>query len=555
MNYIALLVFICWGIIVSIINQGFCESNIFFIEKANKVGLTFQQINGSKVKEYIVEAKGAGVAVADVNEDGWDDIYFINGAYLTNANQNEIPQNQLFLNKQDGTFYDYTKESGLGDTGFGTAGYFADVDRDGDLDCYLTNFGPNQLYINNGKCEFTKIPNAGGAQNTGWSTGAAFADINDDGFLDLYVGQYANFTKEIADKMGKVAPYFGEMAFIGPAGYQPAKDNLFINNGDGTFRDETEKRGINQLSNGRAFTVHFTDLDNDADLDIYVANDTTGNHLYENTGKGYFSDVSLLAGVSLSENGDKQGGMGVAIQDIDQDMDLDIAVANYQGEYNILYRNEGDLLFTDVTFVTGMGKGSIPKVSFGMLVEDFNNDTWLDMFISAGHVYPIADRLKFLHGYPQENLFYLNTGEGHFQNISTQIGHVASLKGVSRGCATADFDHDGDLDIIINNLDDKPFYFENKSQCGNWLQVLVQDENGMPAFGAQVIATIGKQKLLSELYSGSSFLSQNSAVLHYGLGKNEEVDVLEIRWPDGKTLKKSKNQANKRIIIKKTQTE
>lgn len=539
-------------LLILIVNHPVLAQSPFqFIENAQERGLNFQQVNGTRHKEYIVEAKGAGVAVADVNGDGWDDIYLVNGQDWSEQPGEHQPRNQLFLNQGDGSFKDATEETGLGDTGFGTGAFFADVDRDGDLDCYLTNYGPNQLYINDGKGRFSPVPNAGGAQNEGWSTGAAFADINGDGFLDLYVAQYAYFSKERAEKKGKFSSIQGEMAFLGPSEFEPAQDNLFISNGDGTFRDETQKRGINAFSAGRAFSVCFTDLDNDGDLDLYVANDTSMNNLYENMGDGYFEDISLIAGVGLSENGEEQGGMGLAVQDIDGDLDLDIVVTNYQDEYIILYRNEGGMLFSDASYVTGVWEGSTNKVSFGVSLEDFDNDSWPDIFVANGHVYEIADRLPSMHGYPQESLFYWNKNKGIFSNISSQIGPASRLKGISRGCATADFDRDGDLDIVVNNLDGTPYFLENQSTERNWIQIVLQDERNMPAYGAKLTLETPERTQVTELYSSHSFLSQNSACLHFGLGGSDAVKRIVIRWPDGSITEKQDLNKNQRLVIGK----
>ncbi|MBZ0256567.1 CRTAC1 family protein [bacterium] len=513
-----------------------------FIENAQQRGIDFVQVNGSPQKDYIVEAKGAGVAVTDINQDGWDDVYFVNGADL-GPNDNRLPKNALYMNQGDGTFRNATEESGLGDTGFGCGAYFADVDNDGDLDCYLTNFGPNELYLNDGAGKFIQQKNAGGAQNTGWSTGAAFADVNGDGFLDLFVGQYAEFTVERSNKMGKLAPYQGEMMFIGPSGYKPANDNLFLNNGDGTFRDATTEWGINEYGPGRAFTSTFSDLDDDGDLDLYVSNDTTSNLLYENTG-GRFEEISILAGAGLSESGDEQGGMGLAIRDVDGDGRLDLAIANYQDEYNILYHNQGGMQFSDASFSSGIGVGTRDMVSFGMLLEDFNNDGWPDMHVSCGHVYPKADTIKHLFGYAQGNLFFINKGAGRFEDASKQIGPAAAFKGVSRGSAVADFDHDGDLDIVVNNLDNRPYFFENQSQTGNWIQIALQNEKGMPAYGTKLTLNSNNQTQIAELYSSASFLSQNSATLHFGLGNSTKIDKLIVRWPDGSQEEKTNLDAN-----------
>jgi len=528
------------------------SAQFHFVENAKERGIHFQQINGSPIKEYIVEAKGAGVSAIDVDGDGWDDIYLINGASIDGKPLNPQPRNQFFRNQGDGTFEDWTDRTGLGDTGFGTGGFFADVDNDGDLDCYVTNYGPNQLYLNDGNCHFTKVPNAGGAQNEGWTTGAAFADINGDGFPDLYIGNYAYFSPHLAEKFGKMGPFHGLPAFIGPSSYQPAKDNLFLNNGDGTFTDVSEERGIDAFEPGRSFTPFFTDLDNDGDLDLYMSDDTTYNHLYENLSDGFFEDISLIAGAALSENGVAQGGMGVAIADVDGDLDLDIAVCNYDGEYNILYRNEGNLQFVDAAYPSGVGQGTVRKVSFGMLLQDFDNDGWPDMHVACGHVYPVADQVPKLDGYAQKSLYFHNTGEGIFTDVSANVGPVANIKGVSRGSAAADFDHDGDLDIIVNNLDGEPFFLENQSPIANWLQLAVQNENGMPAYGARVILTTAERTQLQELYSSASFISQNSAALHFGLGKTTIVEQIEIRWPDGTKQTMNQVKGNQRIVVQKS---
>lgn len=537
-----------WPIAICfMVASGVVAGEIRFIENAQQRGIDFVQTNGSRQKDYIVEAKGAGVAVADVNHDGWDDIYFVNGADLNPNSDKEQPKNTLYINNGDGTFRDASKESGLDDPGFGCGAYFADVDNDGDLDCYLTNFGPNQLYLNNGAGRFSPQENAAGAQNSGWSTGAAFADVNRDGYLDLFVGQYAEFSVALADQKGKLAPYQGEMMFIGPSGYQPANDNLFLNNHDGTFRDVSRQWGVNEFGAGRAFTATFSDLDDDGDLDLYVANDTTTNLLYENTG-ARFEEISILAGAGLSESGDEQGGMGLAVRDVNGNGRFDLAIANYQDEYNILYENQGGLQFTDAAFSSGIGLHTRDSVSFGMLLEDFDNDGWPDMHVSCGHVYPKADSIKHLFGYAQANLVFHNQGGGRFADISKQAGTASALTGVSRGSAAADFDHDGDLDIVINNLDGRPFFLENQSECGNWLQVALHDERGMPAFGAKVAIDAGGREQVAELYSSASFLSQNSATLHFGCGEAKMIDRISVRWPDGSQETKLNIPVNQILI-------
>lgn len=530
------------------IHSGFCQ--IQFVENAKQRGIDFMQFNGSKTKEYIVEAKGAGVAVADVNQDGWDDLYFVNGSVIDGTPPDLPPQNQLYLNNQDGTFRNATAESGLGDEGFGCGAWFVDVDNDGDLDCYITNYGPNQLYLNDGSCRFSKTPNANGAQNNGWSTGSAFADINNDGFLDVFVGQYAEFSKELAEKKGKLAPFHHIMAFIGPSAYEPAADNLFLNQGDGSFRDVTTERGMLPFAKGRAFTALWTDLDNDQDLDLYVANDTTANHLYENNGSGNFNEMALIAGTALSEDGTEQGGMGASSRDMDHDMDADLFVTNYQNERNILYANQSNMQFLDATLTSGFGMGSAASVGFGLITEDFDNDGWVDAAIFNGHVYPQADAVPSLAGYAQANQFLLNQQNGVFTDVTAQLHDIAQLKGVSRGAAAGDFDRDGDMDIAVNNLDGEPFYFENVSPARQWLQVDIRNQHNMPDYGTKVIVTAGTHRQMQELLSSASFLSQNSAVLHFGLGDWKGDCEIKVIRPNEKTETHSSIKPNQRMILK-----
>ena len=523
---------------------------ILFDENAVARGITFVQTNGARQKEYIYEAKGAGLAVADVDRDGWDDIYFVNGTDPNHTGDEAPPRNQLYRNRGDGTFEDITEASGLGDTGFGTSAVFADYDGDGDLDCLVANYGPNVLYRNNGAGHFTDVTAESGIGSGVWNTGASFGDLDRDGDLDLYICAYAYCTPEIARKRGKMSGFYGMQAFIGPSSYEPEPDRLLINH-SGVFSDETKQRGINQEGCGRGFTPILTDMDNDGDLDIYVSNDSTPNHLYLNDGHGKFEEMGLLMGVAVDGNGKSQGSMGVAIADYDGNQSLDVFVNNYEHEKSLLYSNEGEFGFDDVGTSSGASSGTVMRVSFGALGEDLDNDMWPDLFIANGHVYPVADEITQCDGYAQPAQVLRNMGDGKFTDVSESCGPAFQRRSIGRGAAAGDFDRDGDVDIVVGNLDGRPFFFENRSPKRNYFQLALQNERGMPAVGARVWLTAGEFTMVRELYTGNSFLSQNSEVLHFGLGGQEQVDRLKIRWPDGSERTMERLPANQRLVVRK----
>lgn len=527
------------------------EAGIRFDERAEAAGLEFTQQSGSLKKDYIVEAKGAGVVMVDVNQDGYDDIYLVNARPRNLQPNSEAPANRLYINDQKGGFRDETESSGLGDDGHGLGAAFADIDNDGDMDAYVANFGPNQLYINQGDGRFLPAPGAGGAQCLGMSSGVAFGDVNGDGFLDLYVANYAEFDYAGADAMGTLGRFEGIPVFLGPSSFSPASDRLFINKGDGTFSDESDERGLNTFVVARSFTPALVDFDDDGDLDIFVSGDTTSNILYQNDGNGHFEDVSLIAGVGFNQNGLSQGCMGVAVNDGDGDGDMDIFVVNYQGETNVLYENLGNMTFQDSTIEWGLNQDGFDQVSFGVLWEDFDNDGDPDIHIANGHVYPAADQIPRLEGYAQRDLFFLNMNRSRYASLSFEEHAFLQQAAVSRGSACGDFDGDGDLDIVINNLDAKPFLLVNQSDSGNWLQLALLNEYGAPAFGATVEVKSGDFVQSRTLLSCSSFLSQSSAVIHFGFDGSDNPVQVKVKWPGGQVQMLDAVRLNQRISIRR----
>jgi hypothetical protein len=521
-----------------------------FKETAIFHGIDFVETSGSREKRYLFESKGAGVAVADVNGDGWDDIYFLNGGPDPARPNDPVPINCLYRNNGNGTFHDDTHRSGLGVPGYSTAAAFADYDNDGDVDCYVCNHGPNQLFQNDGTGAFTDVTSQSGTGDPRMSTASAFGDVDGDGDLDLFVCNYAHITAAIADRKGTWFNFSGHNAFLGPLSYDAEADVLYINNGNGTFSDETTSRGITPIAEGCGLGALFTDLDDDGDLDLFVGNDAAADCLYINDGTGYFEESALLAGLGLTDSGIALASMGIAAADFDCDNDIDLFVAGFEGEYNSLFQNNGEMNFADVTTLSHCGENSLLLVTFGAVAADFNNDFWPDIFTANGHVYPIVDLVPQCQGYALPSQLLLNHGKALFTDVSDKAGPDFTQKAVSRGAAVLDFDRDGDVDIIVNNLDGPAQLFENQSTPGNRLQIALQTETGAPAFGARVELTAEGRTQRQELHSSASFLSQNSAVLHFGLG-NASHPQITVHWPDGKIEVFNPAPANCRMILRR----
>lgn len=488
-------------------------------------------------KKYIVESMSGGVLLIDYDRDGWQDIYFTNAPTVEMALKGVKSRSALFRNNGDGTFTDVTDKAGIGYPGFAMGGAVGDINNDGWPDIYVTCLGGNVLYRNNGDGTFTDVTKAAGVSDGRWSTGAAFGDFNGDGSLDLLVANYVDF------KLGDL-PGFGSLPTCkfrgvdvqcGPRGLKGAGDSLFRNNGDGTFTDVSKQMGVSDSSGFYGMQAVWSDFGNRGKLDAYVANDSTPNFLYRNDG-AKFTDIGLESGTAVSGDGSEQGSMGIAVGDYLHNGRLSIFVTNFVDEYNTLYRNDGENNFTDVSFAAKVAQSSRPYVGWGTGFFDLDNDTWLDLLVVNGHVYPQMDQISSGLGYRQRKLLYLNQGDGTFCDASAQAGPALQEKRASRGAAFGDLDNDGNVDVVVGDLDGGPSILRNEGNAANhWITLELAAAKGSPlAIGARVKVTTGSIVQTDEIRSGGSYLSQNDLRLHFGLGKAAKADSIEIRWNSGK---------------------
>ncbi len=509
-----------------------------FADASEKAGLAFTHNAGTPEKDYIIEANGSGVALFDYDNDEDLDIYLVNGSWLELPPGKEQPIDRLFRNDGNWKFTDVTKEAGLGSPHWGCACGVADIDNDGDRDLYVANWGPNQLYLNNGDGTFTEIGKQAGVDNESWAGSCAFGDYDGDGYVDLYVSNYLDFDVNTVPKRG--APGGTVTAgnipvHCGPGGLPPTPDILYRNDGDGTFTDVSEESGIRNVRTAYGLGVLFLDADLDGLQDIYVANDYLSNFLFRNKGDGRFEDIAVEAGVSYDEMGRPQHGMGVDAGDLTGDNLEDIFVLNYDKEHCTLYQNEGDTFFIDVSKEAGLYFDTYDRVSWGVVLFDTEYDGDLDIFISNGHVWPQIDQTNYVLSYRQKNQLFLNNGTGRFRNVTDEAGGVFATKRCSRGCAYGDLDGDGDLDVIVNELDERPTIYENLGGFENhWLGVrLTGTTCNRDALGSLVTVKTPKKRISRYLRSGCGYASHSEMILRFGLGQSTEVDQLTVRWPDG----------------------
>ncbi|MFN0124107.1 MAG: CRTAC1 family protein [Blastocatellia bacterium] len=489
-------------------------------------------------KRYIVESMSGGVAMFDYDNDGWLDIYLLNSFSVAGARGGgPRPHAALYRNLGNGRFADVTAKSGLGDPGWTMGLAIADYDNDGWDDVYVTCYGPSRLYRNRGDGTFADVTDKAGVGVDRFSTGAAWGDYDHDGDVDLFVAGYVAFDLNALPDFGKgqYCLFRGIQVQCGPRGRKGAGDTLYRNNGDGTFNDVSKQARVDDANGYYGLGVVWTDLDSDGWVDLFVANDTTPNYAYRNNRDGTFTDIGFTSGLAVDESGREQACMGVTIGDYDRDGRLDMAVSNFAEEYNTLYHHNADGTFSDQTRGTRTAEASLPYVGWGLRFFDADLDGWLDLFVANGHVYPQVEGAYAGGQYGQRKLLYRNLRNGQFAEMAHETGEALLRRRVSRGAAFGDYDEDGDLDMIVNELDGAPTLLRNDSNApGAWVKLnLVATKGHRQAGGARVKLTAAGLTLVDEARSGDTYLSHSDRRLHFGLGAARVIATLEIRWPDG----------------------
>lgn len=507
-----------------------------FTDATQKAGLHFSH-SAAPEKKYILESMSGGVIAFDYDRDGWPDIYFTNAPTVEMSLKGQKAAGALYHNNHDGTFTDVTARAGIGTPCYAMGGAVGDINNDGWPDLYITCFGGNVLYENTGDGTFTDITAKAGVADGRWSTGAAFADYDGDGFVDLSVSNYVDFKLNDLPRFGSspTCRYRGIDVQCGPRGLRGAGDSLFHNNGDGTFTDVSKQTGTNDAPGYYGLGVIWSDLSNTGRQDLYVADDSTPNYFYKNEGGGKFEEQGLESGTAVSGDGSEQGSMGIAVGDYNHTGRFSIYVTNFADEYNTLYRNDGKDSFTDVSYDAGVALPSLPYVKWGTVFVDFDNDGWLDLASVNGHVYPQVDTLPSGARYREPSNLFMNNQNGTFCDASTQAGTALMTPRVGRGLASLDYDHDGNIDLIAENLDGTPVLLHNPGVRGNhWVSFeLAGTKSNRLALGARVTIHAGGVTQTDEVRSGGSYLSQSDLTLHFGLGKTTEIDTVEIQWPSG----------------------
>ncbi|MGA2569491.1 MAG: CRTAC1 family protein [Terracidiphilus sp.] len=526
---------------------GFVKTGpIVFQNVAGPAGLTaWHHVAGTPEKKLILEAKGPGVCLIDYDNDGWLDIYFVNGStYDALAGKAAPPRAALFHNNHDGTFSDVTEKAGVANERWGYGCAVGDYDNDGWPDLYVTNNGMNRLYHNNHDGTFTDVAEKAGVTVGTWSTGATFGDYDGDGRLDLFTDGYARI--DLADppisrtrSIGyALCQYRGVEVMCGPRGLPGEHDHLFHNNGDGTFTDVSKKLGVDDPNGYYGLGALFADVNNDGKPDLLVANDTSPNYLYINKGNGTFDEVGYLSGYALNKDGREIANMGIAVGDYENNGHLSIVNTDFADDYNVLFQNDGTGFFTDVSYQAGIAESSIPFVGFGDGFLDYDNDGWKDLMIINGHVYPQVDQHpEWGQSYAQRPLLYRNLGNGKFDLVPAVEGTGLAVVTVGRGAAFGDIFNDGKIDVVINSMDGVPVLLRNVNpDHHHWveLQLIGGPKSPRDAVGATVYLKAAGMRQRGDVLSGGSYLSSNDMRVHFGLADATSIDDIEIHWPSGK---------------------
>ena len=549
---------VCWLLAVPARRESAAQAQAppaqLFRDITRDSGVTFQH-HADPEKKYIVESMSGGLALFDFDNDGLLDIYFVDSLTVETAGNPRAARSTLYRNRGKGRFDDVTDKAGVGHPGWGMGVCSADVDGDGWEDLYVTALGGNKYYRNNRDGTFADLTAAAGLTAGGWSAGCGFADYDRDGDLDLFVARYVKIDLANLPQFGKdkTCEYRGIAVQCGPRGLPGESDFLFWNDGNGKFSDVSQHAGVSDSREYFGLGIAWFDYDEDGWLDLYVANDSTPNFLYHNQKNGTFKEIAFPMGVAVSQDGAEQGSMGVAIGDYDTSGRFSVWVTNFSEEYNALYRNNGDH-FTDASFQSKTAAISLPFVGWGNAFFDYDNDGLLDMIVVNGHVYPQLDkaRLRASAGYRQRKLLFHNRGNGTFDEVGPIYGQVIMEERVSRGLAVGDLDDDGRLDVVINDLDGSPQLLRNEIDgAGSWLSVKLKGKGlNTGAIGAVVTARVGSVRQKRLVQSGSSYISQEDKRLHFGLGKAAAVTSLEVRWPDGTTTTLADVKANQILEVR-----
>jgi hypothetical protein len=520
----------------------------YFVDEAEKAGLTMKNVfGGVDTKKYIIETTGTGVAIFDYDNDGWADIFIVNGTTLEGLPADSTPSNRLYHNNHDGTFTDVTEKAGLRHTGWGQGVCVGDYDNDGYEDLYVTYYGKNVLYHNNGDGTFTDVSEKAGVAGTGkaWGTGCAFVDYDRDGKLDLFVATYVDFDVANAPKPGERADcmWKGVPVMCGPRGLPWGTNLLYHNRGDGTFEDVTKQAHIDKTNGHYGFSVSTLDFDEDGWPDIYVACDSTPSILYHNNHDGTFTDVAVIAGAAFNEDGKEQAGMGSTVADYSGSGHLGIFRTNFSDDTSTLYRNNGDGTFDDVTFPAGLGLHT-QYLGWGTMFFDFDNDGWPDLLLVNGHVYPEVDRQHLGSDYQEPRILYHNKGDGTFADISANSGPGITTPKSSRGLAIGDLWNDGKLSAVVSNMNAAPSLLVNQVRTANhWVALQTAGttfssaaqkyKTNRDGIGARIVLKAGARTFVDEVRSGSSYISNSDRRVHFGLGAATKIDWVEVRWPSG----------------------
>ncbi len=508
-----------------------------FVNTAREAGLTAITVYGGKdTNKFLLETTGCGVAVLDIDNDGWLDLFIVNGSVLEGFPSGQVPMGHLYRNRRDGTFEDVTAKSGIVQTGWGQAACSGDYDNDGADDLFVTSWGQNHLYRNRGDGTFEDVTIGAGLQTkkARWGAGCAFLDYDRDGRLDLFAANYIDFDLASAPvPESGLCRYKGLPVACGPPGLTGGKNVLYRNAGNGKFEDVSERSGITRANGTYGLGVSTLDFNDDGWVDLYVANDSNPSALYLNNKDGTFKDVGIEAGCAYSQDGKPQAGMGVAVGDYDRNGTVDLFKTNFAGDTSTLYANGGKGFCEDRTFSAGIGLNT-RWLGWGVAFVDLDNDGWLDVFIVNGHVYPEVERIKTEAGYKQRKVVYRNLGNGRFEDVSERLGPPVTTPAAGRGAAFADLDNDGDIDVVVNNIHAAPDLFRLDSPAdAQWLTLkLVGTQSNRSAIGARVRLVGSGGTQVQEVRGGGSYYSQNDLRVHFGLGRST-IERVEVRWPNG----------------------